>query len=139
MGRLDLIFLPETGAFVDFLSVLFAPLRMESRKCFWCTEASSSLNSEGIECAHVKFDFLYSGEYEAELQATAGELGQGENDIDDAPHPLLCSTRASKLAHGMERFDMYGEAAAALCCLAEHFTRRVEFPNMAEELYNTCG
>ncbi|KZL72067.1 hypothetical protein CI238_00877 [Colletotrichum incanum] len=162
MGRFDLTFLLETGAFADFHLICINSHGVEKmflvHKNIVFTQCAKIRDlaavapvrqgPDGIEYAHLKYDpvpfgavlhFLYSGQYEAELQSTVGDRGQGKHDLDDAPHPLFYSLRALKLAHELELFDVYGEAAAALCCSAEYFTHHVDFPGMVEELYTTCG
>ncbi|GKT82761.1 hypothetical protein CT0861_05291 [Colletotrichum tofieldiae] len=161
MGRLDLIFLLETGAFADFYLICTdsdgAEKKFSVHKSIVFTQCAKirdlatvapvRRDRDGIEYAHLEYDpvpfgavlhFLYSGQYEAELQLTVWDRGQDKHNLDEAPHPLFYSLRALKLAHELKFFEMYGEAAAALCCSAEYLTHHVDFPCMVEELYSTC-
>ncbi|EFQ31775.1 hypothetical protein CGRA01v4_04811 [Colletotrichum graminicola] len=162
MGCLNLTFLLESGAFADFHLICTDSDGVEKKfsvhknivftQCAkirdLATIAPIKRGSDGIEFAHLEYDpvpfgavlhFLYSGEYEAESQPATRKRGESEQDLHDIPQPLFYSLRALKLAHELEIFIMYEEAASALRFSAEYYTHHVDFPSMVDELYGTCG
>ncbi|KAJ0167388.1 hypothetical protein CTA2_2873 [Colletotrichum tanaceti] len=120
IDRLDLIILLETGAFVDFPHI--------------CT-ASEGAAKVSLVHRSIVFTQRTMGRDLAIVApiAMTGELSQGEDDPDNAPHLFFYSLEALKVAHELELFHVYGEAAAALCCSAEHFKCHIDFPNMPEQ------
>ncbi|KAK1580214.1 uncharacterized protein LY79DRAFT_312106 [Colletotrichum navitas] len=161
MGCLNLTFLLESGAFADFHLICTDSDGVEKKfsvhknivftQCVkirdLATIAPIKKGSDGVEFAHLEYDpipfgavlhFLYSGEYEAESQPATRKRGESERDLHDIPQPLFYSLRALKLAHELEIFTMYEEAASALRFSAEYYTHHVDFPGMVDELYSTC-
>ncbi|KAK1979218.1 hypothetical protein LZ30DRAFT_824524 [Colletotrichum cereale] len=162
MGCLNLTSLLESGAFADFHLICTDSDGVEKKfpvhrnvvftQCAkigdLATIAPIRRDSDGIEFVYLDYDpvafgavlhFLYSGEYEAESQPATRKRGESEHDLHDGPQSLFYSLRALKLAHELELFVMYEEAASALCCAVEYYTHHVDFHGMVDELYSTCS
>ncbi|KAK2003029.1 hypothetical protein LX36DRAFT_677850 [Colletotrichum falcatum] len=137
MSCLNLTSLLESGSFSDFHLICIDSDGVEKKfsvhknivftQCAkikdLATVAPIRKGSDGIEFAHLEYD----------------PVSFGARDLHDVPQPLFYPLCALKLAHELEIFVMYEEAASALCCSAEYYTHRVDFPGMVDELYSTCG
>ncbi|KAK1541537.1 hypothetical protein CPAR01_07526 [Colletotrichum paranaense] len=100
----------------------------------------------GVDIVHLKYDgkalgtmlrYLYSGKYEAQYEVAIRRAS--ESSGNDRPHSMYWSIHAMKLAHELDLFGLYRESAWALCKAAKQLTNHVDFPDMVDELYESCG
>ncbi|KAK7435596.1 hypothetical protein Landi51_12992 [Colletotrichum acutatum] len=100
----------------------------------------------GNDIAHLNYDskalgtmlrYLYSGKYEVQYEVAIRRASEAGGD--DRPHSMYWSIHAMQLAHEVDLFGLYMKAAWALCKAAKQLTNHVDFPDMVDELYETCG
>ncbi|KAK1724759.1 uncharacterized protein BDZ83DRAFT_741199 [Colletotrichum acutatum] len=100
----------------------------------------------GNDIAHLNYNskalgtmlrYLYSGKYEVQYEVAIRRASEAGGD--DRPHSMYWSIHAMQLAHEVDLFGLYMKAAWALCKAAKQLTNHVDFPDMVDELYETCG